>query len=128
MKDVLNGYNGTIFAYGQTGSGKTYTMFGLDIYDDKAKGIIPRAAMDVFNIWNDSERIREVEIRCSMLEIYQENLKDLLNDELVELKIKESPTKGIFVDGLSEIAISCEQEMMYYLSVGESRRDRKSVV
>ena len=57
-----------------------------------------------------------------MLESYQENHKDLLNDEIVELKIKESPTKGIFVDGLSEIAISCEQEMMYYLSVGESRR------
>lgn len=42
IKDVLNGYNGTIFAYGQTGSGKTYTMVG-DVRDEQAKGIIPRA-------------------------------------------------------------------------------------
>ena len=42
-------------------------------------------------------------ITCSILEIYKENLRDLLRDEEVQhLKIKESPTKGIYVDGLTE--------------------------
>lgn len=43
INDVLNGYNGTIFTYGQSGSGKTFTMFGLDIWDEETKGIIPRS-------------------------------------------------------------------------------------
>ena len=93
VEDVLNGYNGTIFAYGQTGSGKTYTMFGQDIYAEESKGIIPRAAMDIFKVWELSQDIKEVEIRCSMLEIYKENLRDLLTDEIAELKIKESPNR-----------------------------------
>lgn len=41
--DVVNGYNGTILTYGQSGSGKTFTMYGSDIYDEKNKGLIPRA-------------------------------------------------------------------------------------
>jgi len=44
IKDVLQGYNGTIFAYGQTGSGKSFTMFGADVGDPRLKGIIPRAS------------------------------------------------------------------------------------
>ena len=39
VKDVLSGYNGTIFAYGQSGSGKTYTMYGSNLYDDNLKNI-----------------------------------------------------------------------------------------
>eukprot|EP01022_Parablepharisma_sp_SALTPOND_P030089 TRINITY_DN752_c0_g2_i1.p1 TRINITY_DN752_c0_g2~~TRINITY_DN752_c0_g2_i1.p1 ORF type:complete len:1098 (+),score=127.79 TRINITY_DN752_c0_g2_i1:4952-8245(+) len=122
VEDVLNGYNGTIFAYGQTGSGKTYTMFGHNIYAEESKGIIPRAAIDIFKVWEATPDIKEVEIRCSMLEIYKENLKDLLNDEFVELKIKESPSRGVYVEGLYEIPIACEEELMYYLEIGGARR------
>ncbi len=44
-RDVLEGYNGTIFAYGQSGSGKTFTMFGPEKpYPDELKGVIPRAS------------------------------------------------------------------------------------
>jgi hypothetical protein len=42
-RDVLQGYNGTIFAYGQTGAGKTFTMFGPDLGSPELRGIIPRA-------------------------------------------------------------------------------------
>ncbi|RXN29537.1 kinesin heavy chain-like protein [Labeo rohita] len=48
VKDVLDGYNGTIFAYGQTSSGKTYTMEGK-LHDPDGRGIIPRIAEDIFN-------------------------------------------------------------------------------
>ncbi|XP_014679170.1 PREDICTED: kinesin heavy chain isoform 5C-like, partial [Priapulus caudatus] len=49
VKDVLGGYNGTIFAYGQTSSGKTHTMEGSDLEDPMKMGIIPRIVQDVFN-------------------------------------------------------------------------------
>ncbi|KAI5628973.1 kinesin-1 heavy chain isoform X2 [Silurus asotus] len=48
VKDVLGGYNGTIFAYGQTSSGKTHTMEG-SLHDPHGMGIIPRIAEDIFN-------------------------------------------------------------------------------
>ena len=47
INEILNGFNGTIFAYGQTGSGKTYSMYG-QVENDKLKGIIPRAADQIF--------------------------------------------------------------------------------
>ena len=120
--DVLHGYNGTIFAYGQTGSGKTYTMFGSDIYDENQSGIIPRAANQIFTYWSDNSDTKEVDVRCSMLEIYNEDLRDLLNENPVELKIKECPKKGIYVDGLTENAIASEEELMCWLEAGEERR------
>ncbi|MGH0163718.1 UNVERIFIED_CONTAM: hypothetical protein FKN15_045583 [Acipenser sinensis] len=48
VKDVLEGYNGTIFAYGQTSSGKTHTMEGI-LHDSDGMGIIPRIVQDIFN-------------------------------------------------------------------------------
>ncbi len=119
---MLNGYNGTILAYGQTGSGKTYTMFGSDIYDDKYKGIIPRVAMDIFKVWEFNPDVKEFLVSCSMLEIYKENLRDLLTDDVEELKIKESPQRGIHVEGLSEMPIGSEDELMYWIEQGEGRR------
>ncbi|MDR3548403.1 MAG: hypothetical protein P4M11_09105 [Candidatus Pacebacteria bacterium] len=122
IEDVTNGYNGTILAYGQTGSGKTYTMFGSDIYDEESKGIIPRAASDIFRSWDGHSEVQEIEINCSMLEIYKENLKDLLADETTELRIKESPDRGIYVEGLAEVPIASEDELMYWVDIGEERR------
>jgi len=122
VEDVLDGYNGTIFAYGQTGTGKTYTIFGPDIHDEEMKGIIPRAVMDIFKVWEMGVDIKEVEIRCSMIEIYKENLNDLLADEYIDLKIKESPTRGIYIEGLIEIPVSSEEELMSCLELGTAKR------
>ncbi len=47
----------------------------------------------------------EFTVNCSMLEIYKENLYDLLNNRANDLKIKENPQKGIYVEGLNEIVI-----------------------
>jgi len=122
VDDVLNGYNGTILAYGQTGSGKTYTMYGPDIYDNDIKGIIPRAAQDIFAQCELKENVNEIEITCAILELYKENLKDLLAEQPMDLRIKESPEKGIYVEGLSIIPITSQNELMYYIDVGEERR------
>ncbi len=78
VNEVLNGYNGTIFAYGPTGSGKTHTMFG-DVTVETLKGIIPRATRQIFSSIENDEMEIEYLISCSMLEIYKENLYDLLS-------------------------------------------------
>jgi kinesin family protein 5 len=122
IEDVLNGYNGTVFAYGQTGSGKTYTMMGVDIYDEEHRGIIPRAATQVFAAIETADRDVEFTFTCSMLEIYKETLKDLLEPSAKELKIKEDPRRGIYVAGLREVSVVSDDEMMQIIHVGEQTR------
>jgi hypothetical protein len=73
---VLEGYNGTIFAYGQTGTGKTYTMSG-EPDDYLQKGIMPRAFEDIMQILNGGYH---VSIKASYLEIYNEEIRDLLSN------------------------------------------------
>ena len=76
----MQGYNGTIFAYGQTGTGKTFTMEGVA---DKAelKGIIPRSIEWIFNSiksYSDQNFL----VRVSFVEIYNEEVIDLLNKNI----------------------------------------------
>ena len=121
--DVLNGYNGTIFTYGQTNSGKTYTMFGDDIDSDEIKGIIPRTGAQIFEHIEQAGGDIVFEIKCSLLEIYKEKLRDLLNRDKNDLGIKESPTKGIFVEGLTEFWVSNLDEMLEVVAVGQETRE-----
>ena len=76
-EQVIEGYNGTIFAYGQTGTGKTFTISGVPT-DVRNKGIMPRAFENIFEqIKCDS--VRQYLVRVSYLEIYNEEIRDLLN-------------------------------------------------
>ena len=78
VKDVLCGYNGTIFAYGQTSSGKTHTMEGV-INDPTMQGIIPRIVNDIFNHIYSMEENLEFHIKVSYFEIYLDKCRDLLD-------------------------------------------------
>ncbi|KZT43759.1 kinesin-domain-containing protein [Sistotremastrum suecicum HHB10207 ss-3] len=71
---AMDGYNAVIFAYGQTASGKTFTLTG----DETQPGIIPRAMKDVFTHIRRTPT-REYLLRCSYLEIYNEQIHDLLS-------------------------------------------------
>jgi hypothetical protein len=76
----MQGYNGTIFAYGQTGTGKTFTMEGVADKQD-LKGIIPRSIEWIFNSiksYNDQNFL----VRVSFVEIYNEEVIDLLNKNI----------------------------------------------
>ena len=121
IEDILGGYNGTVFAYGQTGSGKTYTMMGNDIFDENARGIIPRGVSLIFETLSQQGSEIEYTIKCSMLEIYKEKLQDLLMQG-PKLRIKADSRRGIYVDGLSEIYVVCEEEVLNILAVGEKNR------
>ena len=80
VRDILRGYNGTIFAYGQTGSGKTHSMYGPEgQFNAQQSGIVPRAISMLFQSLEDSDNIIEFTIKVSFIEIYLESMRDLLN-------------------------------------------------
>ncbi|CAM9344588.1 unnamed protein product [Ectocarpus sp. 4 AP-2014] len=104
----LQGYNATVFAYGQTGTGKTFTMEGFKRgASAEDRGIIPRAIEQVFaHIQrNASPRMRFL-VRASYLQIYNEQISDLLKPERNNLTIREDKKRGVFVEGLSEWVVS----------------------
>ena len=111
IEQVLEGFNGTIFAYGQTGSGKTHTMLGPDIDDEEEKGIIPRIVGGIFDrIQNAAEEI-EFTVKVSMIEIYNEKIRDLLDPKKNNLKIHENKKQGVFVGDMTESYVGHEDEV-----------------
>ena len=91
VNSMLEGYNSTIFAYGQTGTGKTYTMEGFTFSsNDPNRGIIPRSIDEIFlyieSLQNSGTKFM---VRASYLQIYNENVSDLLKNEKVNLQIRD---------------------------------------
>jgi hypothetical protein len=75
VRNVVQGYNGTVFAYGQTGSGKSHTMLG----DKAGAGITRMALTDLFEgLKADKNKGKSVRVFLEMLEIYNEQLRDLM--------------------------------------------------
>ena len=120
VESVLDGYNGTIFAYGQTGCGKTHTMMGTST--EEGRGIIPRTfSQIVTETKNDTSKTHL--IRCSFIEIYNEEIHDLLGKDIkAKMELKESPDKGVFVKDLSQISVDSIAKMEKYMEVGFSNR------
>ena len=120
IDSVLNGYNGTVLAYGQTSSGKTYTMQG-EMEPPSTQGIIPRMISHVFKYIYNTEGTDFI-IKVSMIEIYQEKIRDLLDITRVNLNIREDNIKGIYVDGCSERYVGCPNDVLALLELGSSNR------
>lgn len=126
---MLAGFNCTIFAYGQTGTGKTYTMSGdmtesLGLLAPDA-GIIPRVLQALFNKL-DADAIENC-VRCSFIELYNEELRDLLTpDENAKLKIFDDLSKkghaSTIVQGVEERHITTAAEGIKRLQEGSIRR------
>ncbi|KAG1664916.1 Kinesin heavy chain [Nymphon striatum] len=92
VKDVLSGFNGTIFAYGQTSSGKTHTMEGV-LGDPIHQGIIPRIIGDIFNHIYSMDENLEFHIKVSYYEIYMDKIRDLLDE--ADLRKIETSAYGL---------------------------------
>ena len=78
------GYNATILAYGQTGSGKTHTMGtgSTNGLDEETIGIVPRVFKFIFEELDRKRKqssLSEFTIKISFLELYNEELHDLLD-------------------------------------------------
>mmetsp|Transcript_45158 Transcript_45158/g.72346 ORF Transcript_45158/g.72346 Transcript_45158/m.72346 type:complete len:713 (-) Transcript_45158:2281-4419(-) len=122
VKNVFEGYNGTIFAYGQTSSGKTYTMQGPDIADEQLAGVIPRTVQAIFETISRAGENMEFTVRGSYVEIYLERIRDLLDPSRQNLQVREDPSRGIYVEGMSEQYVNSLEEMMELMELGASNR------
>ncbi|XP_060516227.1 uncharacterized protein LOC132695783 [Cylas formicarius] len=97
VHSCLEGINSTILAYGQTSSGKTHVMMG----DRSAPGVISLTVNDILE-YIDSDPAKIYLLRCSYLEIYNEKIRDLLDSQVKEVKIRED-IQGIHVAVKEEI-------------------------
>ena len=126
VKSVLNGYNGTIFAYGQTGSGKTYTMVG-NFDNQETKGIIPRSFDYIFNeIKKDKEH--KYNIKISFIQIYLETIQDLLEPTNKEIRIREDPEHGVYLEGVQWVKVNNTNECSQIFKNGEKNRITESTL
>jgi hypothetical protein len=122
----LEGFNCTILAYGQTSSGKTHTMTGIDLDADptdpeNGMGIVPRAVATIFSRARELREERagawNFSLKGSFIEIYNEDLLDLLADETPggnrrDVQIREDKHGHIIWDGLREVSVKNTSEVM----------------
>ncbi|CUA77623.1 Kinesin-like protein bimC [Aspergillus nidulans FGSC A4] [Rhizoctonia solani] len=144
LEEVLNGYNCTVFAYGQTGTGKTYTMQGdlsptLTGNPSADAGIIPRTLHKLFLHLENSTS--DYSVKVSFVELYNEELRDLLASEFKEPSANAQPMgiasgsgssglkifddvakKGTFIQGLEEAHVRDAQDAIEILRKGSERR------
>ena len=121
VESVLNGYNGTIFAYGQTGSGKTHTMEGRPD-PPHLRGIIPNSFTHIFDFVSSASD-QQFLVRASYLEIYNEEIRDLLSkDPKNSLELKESIDTGVYVKDLTSFVVKNVSEIDHVMQAGKKNR------
>jgi hypothetical protein len=105
VTSFTKGFNSTIFAYGQTGSGKTWTMFG-DVNSEENMGIVCRSCKQVFEYMKDiKEKDKDmiVTLKVAMIEIYNEQINDLLNTDSKNMQLREDTEQGVYIPNLKEM-------------------------
>ena len=126
VRKVPDGYNGTIMAYGQTGAGKTFTMNG-STPNFKYRGLIPRAINLIFQEIG-SKHDHDIVVKVSFLEIYNEQIYDLLSDERRDsqagsaISIQDDAKGEVHVKGLQCLHARNEEEALNILFEGETRK------
>ena len=121
LDSAFDGFNNCLFAYGQTGSGKTYTMMGTK--DDP--GVIPRICHDLFARCDDMAEANEgwkSHIQVSYLEIYNEKCRCLLNPMAKEVKPREHPVTGPYVEGLTKVIVHSLPDIQNVMEDGNKVR------
>ena len=116
IEKAMEGFNGTIFAYGQTSSGKTHTLMG----NAEDPGITLQTISEVFALIA-VEKNTEFLVRISYIEIYNEEIKDLLDTTKTKtnLRIKDDKKKGPIVEGLTEAIVRTPEESERLIKRGE---------
>lgn len=117
ITSLLDGYNCSVFAYGATGAGKTHTMLGNK--DDL--GITYRTVAELFSEIEKQTKHREFHLGVSYLEIYNENVQDLLHKS-GQLHLREDGRCGVVVAGLEPITIQSAEELLSLLAEGNKSR------
>ncbi|KAK4480114.1 hypothetical protein RD792_013171 [Penstemon davidsonii] len=116
---VLDGYNVCIFAYGQTGTGKTFTMEGTEVN----RGVNYRTLEELFRIANERSETYAYNISVSVLEVYNEQIRDLLATETSKkLEIKQASEGSHHIPGIVEAKVENTNEVWKVLQAGSSAR------
>uniref|UniRef100_A0A8W8LYM8 Kinesin-like protein n=1 Tax=Magallana gigas TaxID=29159 RepID=A0A8W8LYM8_MAGGI len=126
LDNAWKGYNCSLFAYGQTGSGKSYSMVGYG----NNKGIVPIFCEELFKGVEDKKATagenEEYQVTLSMLEIYNEQVRDLLNPKSIAqkggLKVRQHPSKGFYVESLVSCPVSSYNDIENRISEGTRNR------
>ncbi|XP_042028480.1 kinesin-like protein KIN-12B [Salvia splendens] len=129
VENCLAGFNSSVFAYGQTGSGKTYTIWGASnaLLEEDGQGLAPRVFHRLFERI-DEEQNKQADrdlvymCRCSFLEIYNEQITDLLDPSQKNLQIREDAKTGVYVENLREECVSSMKDVSQLLIKGLSNR------
>ena len=116
---LFKGYNGCVFAYGATGTGKTHTMLG----DSKTPGLCNLSLQAIFQMLAEKTDTENV-VKVSYVEIYNENIRDLLaaKENSKYLDLRDDPLKGVTLAGATEIIVENAEQVMSLLLMGNRRR------
>ncbi|XP_064030630.1 kinesin-like protein KIF18B isoform X1 [Pogoniulus pusillus] len=117
LGSVLDGYNCSVFAYGATGAGKTFTMLG----SEQSPGIIYLTMVELYKRLEAMKEERSYEVLVSYLEVYNEQIHDLLEPK-GPLSIREEPGRGAVVQGLSFHQPSSAEQLLQMLLSGNRNR------
>ncbi|CAH3031197.1 unnamed protein product [Pocillopora meandrina] len=126
VKSCMEGYNATVFAYGQTSSGKTYTIGGTDSAGllEEQYGIILRAVKQLFQIMEENKHKTEFVVTVSYVEIYMEELRDLLDMDTSskDIHVREDEKGNTVIVGATEQPVNTADEVMSCLDSGSAGR------
>ncbi|XP_038896898.1 kinesin-like protein KIN-14F [Benincasa hispida] len=125
IRSVLDGFNVCIFAYGQTGSGKTYTMSGPDLMTEDTWGVNYRALNDLFQISNARLDVIKYEVGVQMIEIYNEQVRDLLVSDGSNRRLdirNNSQLSGLNVPDASWVPVTCTRDVLSLMKIGQKNR------
>ncbi|XP_038074728.1 kinesin-like protein KIF28P isoform X2 [Patiria miniata] len=127
LDNAWQGYNAALFAYGQTGSGKSYSMIGYGAN----KGIVPITCNELFKAINsNTDTTKQLQVSFSMLEIYNEQVRDLLvkptKGAFHALKVRQNPQTGFYVDGLKTVPVRDYKQIEHLTDQGTLNRTTAS--
>ncbi|XP_045887817.1 kinesin-like protein KIF18A [Micropterus dolomieu] len=117
LDGVMNGFNCTVFAYGATGAGKTHTMLG----SQNEPGVMYRTMEELFKRMDDAKEEKEFAVAFSYLEVYNEQIRDLLANA-GPLAVREDSSKGVVVQGLSLHQPKSAEHILEALDCGNRNR------
>lgn len=123
LENMIKGYNFCVFAYGQTGAGKTHTL-SASSKGDKQMGLIPYVLEGLFMQHRAKFKNDELRIWISFMEIYNEQIRDLLSPgrDTTDLKVRDHPEVGAYVPGLTEAPCSEISDVKSLLDFGTKKR------
>uniref|UniRef100_A0A096LY55 Kinesin-like protein n=1 Tax=Poecilia formosa TaxID=48698 RepID=A0A096LY55_POEFO len=117
LDGVMNGFNCTVFAYGATGAGKTHTMLG----SQNDPGVMYRTMKELFKRMDDAKEEKEFTLAFSYLEVYNEQIRDLLAN-VGPLAVREDSSKGVVVQGLTLHKPKSAEHILEALDSGNRNR------